>query len=63
VLFSPKEGDSAITQGFIREEFRDELTNLVSPKGINDIALILADAVENSQRQWLIDWFLSNNCC
>lgn len=63
VLFTPEEVDSAIKQGFIAPELRSDLVNLVGIEGLNDIAVIPAKAVEASQRQKLVEWFLTNNRC
>lgn len=63
VLFTPEEVESAIEKGFIPEGLRSDLVNLVSPEGLNDVAVIPAEAVEAKQRNKIVEWFLTNNRC
>lgn len=63
VLFTPDEVNEVISMGAVPEEMKEGLINLVSPEGLNDIAIIPAGAIEEAQRQKLVEWFLTNNRC
>lgn len=64
VLFSAQEVEAAIEDELIPRSMRNDLTELVSPEGANDIAVVILDRLpETEQVNSLKQWFVSNKSC
>ena len=63
VLFTEADVKAAVELGAVAEDEEENLIELVSPEGYNDIVLLPAVSPEQDQNQRLIDWFLTNNRC
>lgn len=61
VIFTPEEVKEAVTAGYLSKNRGDELTNLVSEKGQNTVALIPLSSIETSKRSEAYGWFLGNS--
>jgi len=63
ILFTEDDVLSAIELGVVSKDEEENLINLVSPDGYNDVVLIRANSMERDQNERLIEWFLTNNRC
>ncbi len=63
VLFTADDVRFAISAGAVPKEYEDDLVNLVSQQGLNDIAVVPAVSANAEQNQKLNTWFLSNSRC